>query len=67
MAARIFPSLRPRPKVVDEAPIVEMPLIVTSAHRSAAPTAGLLTISLLMLGGAALVVALSHRKIGVIG
>lgn len=66
MAARIFPSLRPRPKVVDEAPIIEMPSIVTSSPRDPGPTRGLLTMSLLMLVGAATVVALSHRRIGVI-
>jgi nitrous oxidase accessory protein len=67
MAARIFPSLRPRPKVIDEAPLVEMPDIVTSTRADGAPVAAMLTMSLLMLASAATVVAVSHRKIGVIG
>ncbi len=65
MAAHLFPTLRPRPKVVDEAPLVDMPQI--SPRPSGATTiesTGLLGVSLALLAAAAAIVALSRSRIG---
>lgn len=64
MAARLFPTLRPRPKVVDEAPLVEMPDIVPTTGRAGEAQSGLLGVSLALLAAAAVVITLSRRQIG---
>jgi len=65
MAARLFPTLRPRPKVVDDAPLVAIPEITPRTSRAAAGSSQpLLTASLGLLVAAAAVIAVSRRSIG---
>lgn len=64
-AARLFPTLRPRPKVVDDAPLVEMPVLAAVPAGSARPDpTGLMTVSLVLLAAAAVVVLLARRRLG---
>ena len=65
MAARLFPTLRPRPKVIDEAPLVDMPEIAPrpAGATTTAPT-GLLGVSLALLAAAGAIVVLSRGRIG---
>lgn len=65
MAARLFPTLRPRPKVVDEAPLVKMPEIAPRpAGATTTEPTGLLGVSLALLTAAAAIVALSRGRTG---
>ena len=65
MAARLFPTLRPRPKVIDEAPLVDMPEIAPrpAGATTTTPT-GLLGVSLALLAAAGAIVVLSRGRIG---
>ncbi len=61
LTARLFPTLRPAPKVVDDAPLVEMPTMAPPVPGARAPhPGGLIAVSLMMLGMAALLVVASR-------
>ncbi len=61
LTARLFPTLRPEPKVVDDAPLVEMPTMAAPVPGTrAAHPGGLITVSLVMLAVAALLVLASQ-------
>jgi len=65
MAARLFPTLSPKPKLIDDAPLMDMPdLQPRPSGATTIQPAGLLSVSLALLGAAAVVVALSRRRIG---
>jgi nitrous oxidase accessory protein len=58
MAGRAFPSLRPDPRLVDDAPLVDIPALPELRDLGGdSSRLSLLLVSLLMVGGAALVVA----------
>jgi nitrous oxidase accessory protein len=57
MAGRAFPSLRPDPRLIDEAPLVEVPTLPDSRDLGGdSSRLSLLVVSLLMVAGAAAVV-----------
>lgn len=61
LTARLFPALRPEPKVIDEAPLIAMPEMAPPIAGLEAPHArGLISASLAMLAMAALLVTASR-------
>ena len=65
LAAQVFPTLRPRPKVVDEAPLVNVPEFPPAPRGVSSTTPiGLLGVSLALLAAASTIVALAQRRIG---
>lgn len=67
MAGRLFPTLRPRPKVVDDAPLVRMPVIAAPATGATqSDSSGLLGVSAALLLMAAAIAATSRRRTGVL-
>jgi nitrous oxidase accessory protein len=65
MAARLFPTLRPRPKVIDSAPLIDMPEFVAPLGAVESSPMGLFLVSLALFSTAALTVLFSRRRIGV--
>lgn len=65
MAARLFPTLRPRPKVVDPAPLIDMPTFFSPVGATESSPLGLFLVSAALVGASALIVMFSRRRIGV--
>jgi nitrous oxidase accessory protein len=62
LAARMFPVLRPRPKVKDEHPLLSVPELPPIATATSSAGAGLLAVSVLLMASAAVIVATPMRR-----
>lgn len=63
MAARMFPTFRPRPKVVDDAPLIDLPTVSGAPSPGTPSSAALLGVSAAMVAVAGIVVG-AGRKLG---
>jgi nitrous oxidase accessory protein len=62
LAARMFPVLRPRPKVEDQHPLLTMPELPPVGGAAASSTSALFAVSAALLLGAAIIVTVPNRR-----